>query len=172
MKKKYIFLAVVFAIMLVGVVSAATITINNRTLEARAGGRIVVTESIIITHDSVRDVHVNIVSWTTGWGTSSSDPVYFNSTAFLTIASTPTSAGNWSLWFSLNTTETTPANSTFEVHLTLVGAIPSQIFTDISLYVATGPTVEPDARIWCVFDVGPEINPSYTYRLTVEKIEP
>lgn len=170
MKKKYIILIGVLAIMLVGTVSAAAITARNRRLEAMTGGRVDVTDSIIISHDSVENVvvaHVDVAER----GTSSSDPVYFDKTLFINIAGTPLTAGNWFLHLSLNTTESTPANSIFEVKLRLVGAVPSQLVSIFTLYVATSSTVEADAMILCFFEIGPELNTPYTYKVTVEKIE-
>jgi len=157
--------------MLVGTVSAVTITARNRRLEAMAGGRMDVTDSIIIIHDPVENVVVSLVSLEAR-GTSSSDPVYFNMTATLgeRIATTPITAGDWILVLILNTTESTPANSIFEVKLQLLGAVPSQLGSHYTLYVATSSTVEVDATVACFFEIGPALNTPYSFKVTVEKI--
>lgn len=165
MKKRYAILIGVLAIMLVGTVSAATITAHNRRLEAMLGGRIDVSNSILISDEGNGFVtmHNNV----SGIGTSPTDPVYFNATKILNLATTQLTAGDWVYDVRLTSTASTPPNSVFEVRFRGLGG-----FYQPKLYVATGPTVEPNVTIICLFEFGPTLNTPYAYTVTVEKISP
>lgn len=162
-KRRVIFIAVFLLILLVGTASAwVVLTPLNRRYEAMWGGTLVVTNSITIT-DTYFDVsHMDAP----GVGTSRSDPVYFGTGLFAITALT---TGDWIFAFTLNTTVSTPANSVFEVKLDMHGGSPFTVY-NYALYVATGSTVQPNATILCLCDLGATFVQPLAYKVTVQKL--
>jgi len=62
-------------------------------------------------------------------------------------------------------TASTPTDSVFEVQFRGHGG-----FNIVTLYVATGSTVDEGATVGFMFGVGEMLIPNYSYRVTVEKI--
>ena len=161
-KRRVIFIGVLLLSILVGSVSAAVLIPANHRYEAMLGSTIVVTNSIAISEEG----HGLVVmpGSSSGIGMSPTDPVYFNASA-TKFAATPRADGDWAIDVRLNTTASTPPNSVFEVKFRAPGG-----FSYATLYVATGPTVTPNAMVGCLFDVGPTITMAYTYTVTVRKL--
>jgi hypothetical protein len=157
-------MGVLVIVLLVSSATAAyTVMKPNTTYEAMLSSILRVKDTIIL-NETGNGFVVMTSNWT-GVGVSPENPVYFNSTWISGFAHMAINESDWVYDIRLTTTELTPPNSVFKVEFRGHGG--SYV---ANLYVATDDTVEPGEQAACLFRIGPNLPPLYSYRVTVQKM--
>ncbi len=166
--KKRMLLGLVVLAVLVGTVYAVAVTNTTRIFSTMLAGTLTVTSTLTATDRGFAVFPIGL----SPQGTSSASPVLFSSS--FAFASNGVSNFHWVLNIQLNATTVTPAG-TYVVTLTfsnggnpVVGVSPA--VQTVTLFVATGSPVTPGTGVFCLFDVGAALQPTFAYSLTVQSM--